>query len=220
MNYRIALLALILACVTWAGPIDSCGTTRSFPLQPVPVSGTITCGPLTFANFSSNILSGGMIAASYTIGVPPAPDGGLADFVHFVVQPNSPAAGWSYSATATTSGVGWISLPKLTYVTSGSPTVTEHFCTSSPCTNDNYLAAGALTATASAGSGYAPAYRGTATIYVQVNSSDITGGTISALETVFVTPEPVSALLVFIGLALLFATGKGRQRKADVGVGG
>jgi len=171
------------------------------PLQPVPASGTFTCGTLVFSNFSSNVLNGGLIGASFVVALAPTEEGvgeWAGAYVLFEVQPASAALGWSYSVSGDSfvDQVRWISLPPLNHVTSGDPSVTEHFCTSSPCVTDDYLKLGALTATPHS-SGQLTHANVPGTVFVQVNPSDITGGTISALDTIFVTPEPIS--LVFVG---------------------
>jgi hypothetical protein len=166
------------------------------PLQPVPASGTFTCGSLIFSNFSDNIVNGGLIGATWLPdplgGFNPCPTGTTCTgawphiFVLFEVQPASTAIGWSYSVTGTDTPIKLVQLPLLNHVVSGDPSVTEHF-------GDSVV----LTASGHSGSGYAFA---PASVFVQVNPSDITGGTISALDTIFVTPEPISLLFVSSGL--------------------
>ncbi len=219
MCRNIVLLAFTFLGGVFAGPVDNCGASQSFLLQPVPVSGTLTCGLFSFSNFSSNILTGGLVAASYTIQ-PHRPDGDPTptEYLVFDVQPSSPASGWSYEV-GMASQFGWIALSGFDTPISGSPTVTEHFCKSTPCTQDNVLAVGSLTEslTGPPQPGAENGYYGVlqpppSFIFVQVNSSDITGGTISGLKTTFVTPEPLSALLVCSGLFLLIASRRSRMR--------
>jgi hypothetical protein len=192
---KLVLLLMLAAALTSAQRIPPCydaGTPAS--LLPVPASGTFVCGPLVFTDFSANILSG-LIDAVIT------PFGNFR-FIDFTIQPTSPELGWSYSVTASSAEtVGFIFLPPITHVGSGSPTVTEHFCTVSPCTVDDFLGVGSLTTSTTAGSGFAIAKQPIPlTLYVKVGPTDITGGTITAFETVFVTPEPATWLTLAVAL--------------------
>jgi hypothetical protein len=157
------------------------------------------CGDLLFANFSTNILNGGLIGASFfkcqycSPCIDPQCAGVYnASFVLLEVQPASTTVGWSYSVSGEIPEIPLrlVELPRLNHVTSGSPTVTEHF-------------GPGLQLTASPTLGYV-FLKTPVTVFVQVDPSDITGGTISALDTIFVTPEPAPTFLLGSGLLVIF----------------
>jgi hypothetical protein len=159
----------------------------SASLEPVPASGTFSCGGVTFSDFSSNILDGGLIGASWVEGFGLNPfdlccGSWPSDVILLEVQPVSPEGGWSYVASGTSSPLVYVGLPALNHVTSGNPTVTESGMTASETSDGGYIEVPGV-------------------IVIQVSS--ITGGTISALDTIFVTPEPMTILLMAVGLGFI-----------------
>ena len=170
-----------------------------------PVGSSFQCGGLNFTNFSGVA----DIAASWT-------SFDSDTYVLLEVDPIDAAAGWSYVVSSTVSNpleLSQVILPVLNHVTSGSPTVAEQFCTV-PCTGqndgmfaDNFKATSDLSKVSGV-SAVGP-------YNVAVFGSDITGGTINGLDTIFVTPEPVSAFLLASGLLGLVLYGRRRFRSSS-----
>jgi hypothetical protein len=166
-----------------------------------PAGSSFQCGGLNFTNFSGVA----DIAASYWWFSP------RFLYVMLEVDPINAAAGWSYLVSSAVSNplqLSEVILPALNHVTSGSPTVEEHFCIA-PCTSQNDTNFIDLTGPSIALNGFSSEFDPR---NVAVFGSDISGGTINGLDTIFVTPEPVSGFLLTSGLFGLVLYGRKRLR--------
>jgi hypothetical protein len=157
-----------------------------------PVPGSFSCGGVGGLTFNS------FVGVQYIAGA--FQRMGLFTYVLLEVDPVDPAVGWSYFSSVNDpfNRLAGFVLPELNHVMSGSPTVTEQFGSIS------------LTATQSTGATFLLRLGGS--VDVRVQGSNIVGGTISGLDTIFVVePEPVSFLLMGSGLLGLALYGKFRS---------
>jgi hypothetical protein len=171
-----------------------------------PVDSSFQCGGFLITNISGVA----DLAVSFYC------NSGLGGVCFFTVNvdPINAELGWSYGVGWTPTGptvfaVDQVILPPLNHVTSGSPSVTEHVCTG-PCNgNDGFLTVGTDSSVATG------LFPGGMFADVAVFPGDIKGGAISGLDTIFVTPEPVSGILLASGLFGLVLCRRKRFRNSS-----